>query len=321
MGDGSPGLITRRRLLTGMALSVGGAAALSACGRRQPLFAGSLDIACGETGGTYIRFGRLLAKTMTRLDICRSATPLVTHGSVENLTLLETDVAQLALSLADSAADSPSHPIAIGRVYQNYLQCFVRADSDIRAAADLGGRLVSVGAPGSGTSTTSLRALDALGLLSDPDPESVVLQLDLATATARLASGEIDALMWSGGIPAPEITAAQATTELRLIDLSEAVALLNRRYDGVYQHTLIPSEVYGQEHDVDALGVPNFLLCRPDLPNAVAAALVDMLIDSARSLVPEPSAGVQYLTPSSLIATSPVPLHPGAARRYAERYG
>ena len=308
-------------MLAGTALAVGGAFTLSACGPRPPMFAGSLDIACGETGGTYIRFGRLLADTMMRLGICGSSTALVTHGSVENLMLLERDEAQLALSLADSAADNDWPPMAIGRVYQNYLQCFVRADGPIRVASDLAGRVISVGAPGSGTSTTSMRALRALGLMPATGPEFVARQLDLATAASGIASGSVDALMWSGGIPAPEIVALQTTTELRLMDLSAAIAPLNREHDGVYQHTLIPAEVYGQEFDVDALGVPNFLLCRPDLPDAVAAAIVDMLIDSARALVPEPSAGVQYLTPSSLIATSPVPLHPGAARRYTERYG
>lgn len=310
-------LLGRRELLLGAGGL--GLCALVGCGSDARDDVGSLRIACGEPGGTYIQFGQLLADALVGADIAADAEALTTDGSVENLRLLESGEAQLAMCLADSAALSAWPPYAVGRVYQNYLQCFVPADSPIRTHADLAGATISIGAPGSGTAETSSRVLAALQVTGEGTHAELV-NLNLAVAADQLAGREIDVLMWSGGIPAPEIVGLQEQLDVRLIDLTDAITSVNAEQAGVFQHTIIPAEVYDQPADVGTLGVSNFLLCRPDLPDPVAAALVDLLIDNARDLVPEPSAGVQYLTPSSLIDTSPIELHPAAARRYVERH-
>ncbi|MGO1975286.1 MAG: TAXI family TRAP transporter solute-binding subunit [Propionibacteriaceae bacterium] len=310
--------ISRRRALLG-AGGLGLAVGLGGCGTDAGEAVGSLRIACGEPGGTYIQFGQLLADALIGADIAVAAEALTTDGSVENLRLLESGEAHLGMCLADSAALSEWTPYAIGRVYQNYLQCFVPADSPIRTHADLVGTRISIGAPGSGTAGTSTRVLAALQLTGEGAATELV-NLNLAVAADQLAGREIDVLIWSGGIPAPEIVGLQEQIDVRLIDLTDAISLVNAQQAGVFQHTIIPAEVYDQPADVGTLGVSNFLLCRPDLPDEAAADLVDLLIDNARALVPEPSAGVQYLTPSSLIDTSPIELHPAAARRYVQRH-
>lgn len=311
-------VVSRRGLLLGtggLALGWG----LAGCGAGRAAYPGELPIACGEPGGTYIQFGQLLAAALVPAGVADSARALTTDGSVENLRLLESGEAQLAMCLADSAVRNPWTPRAIGRVYQNYLQCFVHADSPIETQADLAGARISIGAPGSGTAETAIRVLDALQVTADGAGTELV-NLNQAVAADQLAGREIDVLVWSGGIPAPEIVDLQEQIDVRLVDLTEAIPLVNAEQAGVFQHTIIPAEVYDQPNDVGTLGVSNFLLSRPDLPDDVAAALVDLLIDNSRELVPEPSAGVQYLTPSSLIDTSPIDLHPAAARRYVERH-
>ncbi len=89
---------------------------------------------------------------MTRESGGVEITALATEGSVDNLALLDTGSVDLALSLADSAAAVPEGDrlVAIGRVYQNYLQCIVRAADGLTSLADLSGRVVSLGAAGSG---------------------------------------------------------------------------------------------------------------------------------------------------------------------------
>lgn len=312
-------LVSRRRVL---ALGAAAAAAglVGGCGAADPVTDLPLDIACGEPGGTYIQFGRLLGAAIRRTNVAGSAKALQTHGSVDNLRLLKKRSAMLAMTLADSAAISQWRPMAVGRVYQNYLQCVVRADSQIRTVSDLATRSISIGAPGSGTAQTAQRLLDTSGLLSG-DTQASVQQLDLATAAAEVAAGTLDALIWSGGLPAPAIVALSSKQPVRLIDLAGAVPALNQQYGGVYQPAIIAANTYGQAGAVATIGVSNFLVCTADLPDQVAAALVDVLIDSARDLVPEPSVGIQYLTAETLIDTSPLQLHAGAVRRYQERHG
>ncbi|QIM15746.1 hypothetical protein G7067_03885 [Leucobacter insecticola] len=89
--------------------------------------------------------------------------------------MLQTGEVDLAIALADTVrehekgrlADGGSATgtnVAIGRVYQNYLQCAVLADGPLSEISELRGKVVSTGASGSGSSFTTRRVLDLSGL-------------------------------------------------------------------------------------------------------------------------------------------------------------
>jgi TRAP transporter TAXI family solute receptor len=297
--------LTRRGFLRGVgALAASGAAfALAGCGLGAS--GARFTMASGEPGGTYVEFGELLRAALQR----RGAFELdlrTTLGSVDNLGLLARGEAQLAISLADALDPSAPAPVAIGRVYQNYLQCAVLADSGMRVLADLAGHRVSVGAPGSGAAITARRVLEAAGL---------------ATGEGAAITSEIDALFWSSGIPAPAIASLRERVAIRFVALADVLPALDSAYPDTYLSTALPRGAYGGVDDVPTVGTPNFLLASRDLPDDAAASLVDVLIEEAETLVPAGSVGVQYLTAANLIDTSPVPLHPAAAARYRTRYG
>ncbi|WP_336662546.1 TAXI family TRAP transporter solute-binding subunit [Leucobacter sp. USHLN154] len=300
---------------------IGGAAAwtlaLAGC---APARTERIALACGEPGGAYLQFGELLGAALQD----RSGVALelrVTHGSGENLEMLARGDVDLALSLADSANETAaSHDFtAIGRVYQNYLQCLVRDAGDIRSFADLAGRRVSIGAPGSGSTRTTRRLLEATGRASGSGAPAAT-ELELSAALTALAAGDIDALFWSGGIPTPEITDVAAVTPLRVIDLGDVVAPLRAAHPQEYLDARIPAGVYGTEGSTATIGISNLLMCRADLARDAARALVDVLVDDARRLVPTGSVGLQYLALDTLIDTGEVPLHRDARARYRERY-
>ncbi|MDQ1084097.1 MULTISPECIES: TAXI family TRAP transporter solute-binding subunit [Microbacterium] len=308
--------LTRRGFLwAGMAA---GALGLAGCSPAPPR---RLILGCGEPGGSYLQFGELLS------SVARDAggveiTALATEGSVENIALLGAGRVDLALSLADSAAVAATRDdlVAIGRVYQNYLQCIVRSASGLTSLADLAGRVVSLGAPGSGAAATASRLLDAGGLSTAATPP-VTIERTFREAVVELEQGRIDAVFWSGGIPTPQIAELAARTSIRVLDTTSALPELLTGYPGAYAATTIPAGVYGADSPVPAIGVANLLLASSDLDDDLARRLVDVLIDDAARLVPAGSLGIQYLTPASLIDTVPVPLHPAAERRYRERYG
>lgn len=297
-----------------------GAAMLGLAGC-TPAPARTLVLGCGEAGGSYLEFGELLsavARDTGGIDI----TALATEGSVDNLELLDAGRVDLALSLADSAAAAATRDglVAIGRVYQNYLQCIVRVADGLRSLADLSGRTISVGAAGSGAAATARRVLDAAGLASALEPPRTV-ERPFRDAIADLESGRIDALFWSGGVPTPQIADLAARTPITVLDTTPVLPEMLRSYPDVYAATTIPAGVYGAASAVPAIGVANLLLAQPRLGDDLARRLVDVLIDDAARLVPPGSLGIQFLTPASLIDTLPVPLHPAAERRYRERYG
>ncbi|GGS60049.1 C4-dicarboxylate ABC transporter substrate-binding protein [Actinokineospora fastidiosa] len=311
------GGLTRRAVLRLGAGAI--AAGIAGCGSGE--YAGparTLRIAAGERGGFYVEFAELLAG---QLDRALGAIVVGTKGSAQNLGLLRTGGADLALALADIARGAAEGRVgfgeplpvrAIGRVYENYMQLVVLADSPVASVADLAGRRVSLGADGSGAAIFGARLFDAA------DVAAAIEHNTLATAVERLGSGRVDALLWSGGVPTPALTQLAAAHPIRLIDLTDHLPALRADHDPAYHRVTVPAGSYGATRPVETVGVANLLVTTPDLPDAVAAAVARTLVRSAPRLIPPSALGTQYLDLRSLIVTSGIRLHPGAAAAYRE---
>ncbi|MDQ0822857.1 TRAP transporter TAXI family solute receptor [Arthrobacter sp. V4I6] len=266
------------------------------------------------------------------------ATALTTGGSLDNLEFLLSGRATFAVALSDSAAarraagsGTPGVGIsAVGKVYENYVHCVVRKDSGIRDIAGLAGRTVAVGEPGSGTSLTTPRLIEAAGLGSaavgagptDPSAKTVtVLGLGLNEGLAALQDESADALFWSGGVPTAAIAAAHGESALGLLDLSPLLPALRAKYGVFYDRVLIPAGAYEGIPAVWTVGVANLLLCRSDADARTVKKTVEILVGHGEELIPRSSLGVQFLSPESLINTAGLPLHPAAAAAYRELHG
>jgi TRAP transporter TAXI family solute receptor len=306
-------MITRRSLL--------GLAALTACSTGQER---TLSIAAGEEGGFYLAFAKLLADQVNQAGVGLRCTAVATEASVANLEMLRTGKADLALVLADTAltaiaGDRPfttTIPLrALGRVYENYMQLVVRMDGPVRGIADLAGRTISLGAAGSGAALFGERLLDAAGLRPG------VEHLALADAVAALSARQIDALLWSGGVPTPALADLDSRIGILLVPLDAVTPVLRSAHGPVYESVVVPSGAYQHVRDVRTIGVANLLVSTPSLPDEVAGAVVSVLVKQAAQLVPQQAVGTQFLDARTLIGTAGVPLHTGAAARYRELHG
>ncbi len=312
----SPHPPSRRAVLRG-ALATGlvaGLGPLAGCGggAASPV---DLVVGGGDAGGVFTKLARLLAGRLVERDVAREVAVELTDGSVENLDLLRSGVVQVAPALADSVVTGPPGLSAVARINQLTLHCLVRDRGPVAGLGDLQGRRVACGRRRSGVADTGRRLFEAAGV----EPSEVV-DSAAAAAAVSLAGGTIDAMLWWGGRPAPEITAISAVEPLRALDLSGVLGVLNSRVDGVYRRVRLPGRIYGQA-DVRTLGTAGLLMVRDDLPDAVVAALVDTVAEDGRFLVPQPAEGVPYFVQSALVDTLPVPLHPAAAARYRQRHG
>jgi TRAP transporter TAXI family solute receptor len=286
-------------------LGAAACACLAACGRGvDPV---RVRLAAGETAGLYYAFAVLLSEAAARYSGLRIE-PLTTAGSVDNLRLLASGKADLALSLMDSVPPGVGVK-SIGRVYENYLQLAVRADSPIHSLAGLRGARINLGARGSGAASTGARMLAAAGLHREGDV--TVSHLPLVPAVEAVLTGSADALLWAGGVPTP----ALQRPGLRLVDLSSVLTPLRSAYGAVYDSVRIPGA------EVDTVGVANLLLSAPSLPLSTASSVVGLLVEHTADLVPVETLGTQFLDIRSLIGTGAVPLHPGAADAYRNLHG
>lgn len=315
-----PASLTRRSLLRAPLAAL----PLAACTSRDYTGpARPLSIGAGEPGGPYLAFATRLATEITAAEPDLRCTPTETQASVANLRLLATRQVDLALAHADACESAATgatpftEPLplrALGRIYENYLQIAVPAASPVRRVAELAGRRIAMGAPGSGAALFAERLTAHLRLSPGP-------QLRLAEATAALAGGAVDALIWSGGVPTPALEQLDNRTPIRLLPLDDVLPALRGAHGPVYEQVSVPSGVYRAPRALPTIGVANLVVCRDELSPEVAAAVTRVLLTRADRLIPQDALGIQFLDPRALISTAAIPLHPGAAAVYRELHG
>jgi TRAP transporter TAXI family solute receptor len=283
---------------------------------------GRVGLGAGEHGGLYLAFAELLAGRLQARYPDIGVDAVSTEGSVDNLARLRSSDAGMGLALADVAERDwvtgpvETAPMAVARVYENYLQVVVRDSAPVHQLADLQGLRVSIGPAGSGAAATSEVLFEAAGLGGRVD----MLRYRLRDGLARLADGSVDALVWSGGVPTPAIADLHATLPLRMLDIGELVAQMTRLSGYPYLVRGVPAGGYVPP-SLRSIGVPNLLLCGHDFAADAVAAVVDVIATDAPQLVPPYVRGLQYLDPPSMIQTGLIPLHPGAARAYRTLHG
>jgi TRAP transporter TAXI family solute receptor len=309
-----PATVSRRAFILATAVLA------AACVRSDP--GGRVRLGSGERGGLYLAFAELLARQVQSRYPDIGVDVISTEGSVDNLARLRSGDVDLGLALADVAerdrATEPveTAPLAVARVYENYLQVVVRDAAAPRQLADLQGLRVSIGPGGSGAAATSEVLFDATGLGGRVE----MLRYRLHDGLARLADGRVDALVWSGGVPTPAISDLDARLPLRMLDIGQLAAPMGQLSGYPYLVRLVPTGAYVPP-GLRSIGVPNLLLSRHDIAADVVAAVVDVLATDAPQLVPPYVRGLQYLDPPSMIQTGLVPLHPGAVRAYQKLHG
>lgn len=306
--------LSRRGFVLGAALLATG------CVKSQPR--GRVRMAAGDPGGLYLAFATVLAERLRARYPDLSVDVLPTEGTVENLALLRSGAADLGLALADVAerdrATGPGEtaPLAVARVYENYLQVIVRDSTAVEQFSDLQEVPVSIGPPGSGAAATSEVLVKAAGLHLRVDMQ----RLRLRDGLARLADGGVDAVVWSGGVPTPAISELDAEVPVRMLDIGDLAAPMSQIGGYPYVARQVPAGEYVSA-GTRSLGVPNLLLCRRNLGADIVKLVVDIIATEALQLVPPYIRGLQYLDTASMIQTGLIPLHPDAVSAYQMLHG
>ncbi|WGI26102.1 TAXI family TRAP transporter solute-binding subunit [Halomonas alkaliantarctica] len=302
------------------------AAAASILAVALPASAQQLSIATGGTGGVYYPIGGGFAEMINNHIEGAQATAEVTGASVENMGLIMRGDADLALALADTVYqaytgtdDFEGRQVenirALASVYPNAVQLVTLAESDIETIADLAGKRVSVGAPGSGTELNARALLEANGVsYSDFTPQ----RLNFNETADAIRDGDIDAGFWSVGPPTSSILNLAATRDIRLIGLSDEEVANAREAEEVFAPYKLAAGMYdGMDEDVQTLGIPNVLVVNSDMDEELAYQLTQLLFENTDELIAvHPAAN--DTTIEFTMESTPVPLHPGALRYFEE---
>ncbi len=312
-----------RRVIAMLACSV---TALFAAGTG----AQNISIATGGTGGVYYPMGGGMAAALSKYVPGLQATAEVTGGSVDNLKLIGTGKPYIGFSMADASLDAykgedkfKGHPVPLRTLmvlYPNRMHVVTVDGRGVNTMADLKGKRVSTGSPGSATEVMAFRVLEAAGLDKDRDVKRE--RLGVAESVNAIKDGKIDAFFWVGGLPTAGVTdlANTPNTKLKLIDHSNLVAAMNKKYGNLYVEDVIPKIAYhGMDSDNKQATVMNILVTNQSMDDKTAYNIVKTLFDKRDDLIAVHKEAANFKLENQKNSASPIPFHPGALKYFAEK--
>jgi TRAP transporter TAXI family solute receptor len=263
---------------------------------------------------------------------------------VDNLLLIQrrTDPKKntyyLGLVLPDSAfqaytgqserfKDKPAKEIRVMfAMYPNLLHIVAAPGSGIKTVADLKGKRVSTGAPGSGTEVEAFMVLEAAGLKTSDLAKQE--RLGAAESSESLSHGTLDAYFWSGGLPTASVTElatslARKGAKMELVDMapqSELVKTLLKKYPGVMDTGVIPKEVYDTAKDNQSLSFWNLFMGPKDLPEKYSYAITKAVFEHQAQLAEAVKAARDTTLANAIkFVQGTIPYDPGSLRYYKEK--
>src|SRR5467141_1738295 len=290
----------------------------------------AISIATGGTGGVYYPLGGGLANVLSKEIPGLQATAEVTGGSVDNLKLINSGRSELAFVMADAALDAlngedkfkgskvPVRTLMV--LYPNQMHVVTIEGTGIEKLADLKGKRVSTGSPGSATEVMAFRVIEAAGLDKDKDMKRE--RLGVAESVNALKDRKIDAFFWVGGLPTAAVTDLAATpgVKIKLIDHAETVAAMNKKYGPLYIEDVIPKVTYrGMDTDNRQATVWNILVSHENLNNQTAYNIVKTIFEKREDMIAVHKEAENFKLENQKAAASPIPFHPGAVKYFAER--
>ena len=288
-----------------------------------------LSIATGGTGGIYYPlaggFGTILSKELPGI----TATAEVTGGSLDNMKLVGSGNADVAFTQVDTAVDAVNGrdkfpkklPIrALAVMYSNLMQVVTLEGNGITKFADLKGKRLSTGAPGSGTEIFAFRVIEGMGL--DKDKDMSRERLSAAESANALKDKKIDAFMFVAGVPTAAITDVAATPGLKmlLVDHADAVPKMVQKYGAAYAPAVIPKGSYpGQDKESHVAAVWNIMAVREDFPEDLAYKLTQIMLEKREDLGKVHKEALNIKVENQKSQNAGIPWHPAALKYFADK--
>lgn len=314
-----------RRTFIAVLLSVG--VCVSAGAADRVFFA----IATGGTGGTYYPLGGMLAQLVSNkvtIDGKKmSATAETGNASVANSKLLgrgEIESAFAAADILDAAykginqfdGAAIKNLRAIGALYPETVQLVVRADAGINSFADLKGKAISSGSPGSGQWQLLGDLLTAHGMTRDDIKEDFS---SFSQSVDKIKDGNLDASLITAGAPTSSVTDLATGHDIRIIPLAGAAIKKLQESQPYYADAVLPAGIYnGIDSDIQTLAVRAIWATHSDTSEAVIYELTKALFENTETLGKVHPKGKEISLDYALESVS-IPVHPGALRYYEEK--
>ena len=273
-------------------------------------------------GGAYYPLGQGLASLVTRYADGISMVPIVTRGALENPRLVSEGELEMALTNADLAYfayrgegpyDAPLDILAAGALHPSVLHLIARAGGGVPTFAELRGRRLAIGPAGGPTVTLTDLLLQSYGMTLD---DVVPSFLSYSDGFTQLGDGNVDAAFALAGYPAAAVMQTRATQELAFIHVEDAVIERFVAENPYYYPVEILPDVYDTGSGSTVLAIANVLIVRGSESDEAVYEVVRSIYGNLAELSETNAIAGQI--DASRSAELPLPLHPGAARYFAD---
>jgi len=297
--------------------------AVTACGGGS---GSKMTMGTGGTSGTYYGYGGVLGQYIKN-NAGINVTVVSTDGSKANIQGIDAGNYQLGTVQSDVMAYAWEGTRSfetegkidtfrtVAGLYAEAVQ-LITMDPAIKSVADLKGKAVSIGAPGSGVYFNAIDVLTAAGL-SETDINAQYQSF--ADSADALKDGKIDAAFIVAGPPTPAITELCTSNSAYLVPIDGEVADKLMADCPFYTVHTIPAGTYqGQAEDVKTVTVKATLIVSTDAAEEDVYKLTSAIFDNAEAITAENAKGSE-LSIENATSGMTVPFHPGAAKYFAEK--
>lgn len=268
-------------------------------------------------GGGFPLYGDAFAEVVNGQDPALQVQPRNTKGSGENVPLLEAgklDIALVAGEVANPALAKRGTGLRIiTAIYATPGMFIVRADSPVRAIADLKGRPVVLGTQASGITVLGRNVLQALGV------EAELIYLDKAADGPPMLADARAAAIWGAGVGWPAFAAiAKAGGRLIAPDADQIRTILSR--NPALQAVTLPAGSYpGQNAPIPSVGAWSYVLASEALPEDTAYRLARAIHKGERAFAARLEQARETTLPNTLAAAPRREIiHPGVLKYLRE---
>ena len=207
---------------------------------------------------------------------------------------------------------------AVFSVHGEPFHLIASAGTDIGSFTDTKGMRMNIGNPGSGQRGTTEVLMEGYGMTTDDF--AAATELTSTEQSQALCDGKIDAYGYTVGVPNAGVSVATDGCDAYIVNLTGDVEQQLVADNPFYAFTTIPAGTYKTTtDDVTTFGVMATFVSHENVPEEVVYEVTRAVmenLDDFRSLHP----AFRNLDPADMIVNGlSAPIHPGAAKYYAEQ--
>ena len=252
-----------------------------------------------------------------------------TGGSIDNLNTIRAGNLDMGIVQSDTqyhayngtgmfAEQGPNKDLrALFSLHSEPLTVVARTYADIRTFADLKGKRVNIGNPGSGQRVT----MDVLMAAKGWTREDFALATEWQAAEQSLAlcDNQVDAIVYTVGHPNRSILEATTVCDSVIVEVSGAVVDKLLADNPYYTYAVIPGGMYrGNPQDVETFGVKATLVSSMQVPEETVYWTVRSVFENFAEFRMLHPALVNLNKDTMITDGNSAPLHPGAERYFRE---